>query len=552
MSERSVEAGKGGVLVTDFLNNDREEWKLTHENLIAPEQYNITSELEQYKNDETRLAIRWIDDANNRRDISYKELIEKTNQYAQALLKLGIKKGDRLMIILPRIPEAYMTYLACLKAGIVAIPCSEMLRKKDLIYRMHHSGAKGIVAHYKTTAETNSIDEDVEALHNKLIVGGKEDGWQSFEELAEKENTSFEAVDTHRDDMAFLSYTSGTTGNPKGAVHVHGWGYAHVRTAATQWLGVKSGDIVWATAAPGWQKWIWSPFLSTITLGATALVYNGAFDPLKYLSILKEENVHVLCCTPTEYRIIAKVENLNSYELNNLRSAVSAGEPLNRQVIEAFQNAFGINVRDGYGQTENTLLVGTLQDMEVKPGSMGKPTPGNPVDIINEDGVSTAVGEVGDIAVHRSCPALFKKYYRDPERTNAAFRGDWYLTGDQASKDEDGYFWFEGRSDDIIISSGYTIGPFEVEDALMKHSAVQECAVVAAPDEIRGNVVKAYIVLRDSNALGDKEALITDLQNHTKEITAPYKYPRIIEFLDELPKTASGKIRRVELRKFNS
>ncbi|MET0786791.1 MAG: AMP-binding protein, partial [Paenisporosarcina sp.] len=312
------------------------------------------------------------------------------------------------------------------------------------------------------------------------------------------------------------------------------------------------GDIVWATAAPGWQKWIWSPFLSTITLGATALVYNGGFDPLKYLNILKEEKVTVLCCTPTEYRIIAKVENLKSYKLTSLRSAVSAGEPLNRQVIEAFQEAFKINVRDGYGQTENTLLVGTLQDMEVKPGSMGKPTPGNPVDIINEDGISTQVGEVGDIAVHRNCPALFKEYYRDPERTIAAFRGDWYLTGDQASKDEDGYFWFEGRSDDIIISSGYTIGPFEVEDALMKHSAVQECAVVAAPDEIRGNVVKAFIVLRDSNAIEDKEALIKELQNHTKEITAPYKYPRIIEFLDELPKTASGKIRRVELRKINS
>lgn len=519
--------------------------------LIAPEQYNITSELEKYKEESDRLAIRWLDGEGSREDLSYKELVGKMNQYAQALLKLGIKKGDRMLIILPRIPEAYITYLACLRAGIVAIPCSEMLRKKDLIYRMHHSGAKGVVAHYKTTAETNSIDEELDALNNKLIVGGTEEGWQSFEELAGKESPEFDAVPTHREDTAFLSYTSGTTGNPKGVVHVHGWGYAHVRTAATKWLGVQSGDMVWATAAPGWQKWIWSPFLSTITLGAAAFVYNGPFDALKYLDLLEDEQINVLCCTPTEYRIMAKVENLASYKLPALRSAVSAGEPLNRQVIEAFQQAFDINVRDGYGQTENTLLVGTLQEMEVKPGSMGKPTPGNPVDIINDEGKPTAVGEVGDIAVHRDCPALFREYYRDPERTKAAFRGDWYLTGDQATRDEDGYFWFEGRSDDIIISSGYTIGPFEVEDALMKHAAIQECAVVAAPDEIRGNIVKAYVVLRNPDDFPDKEALIKQLQDHVKEITAPYKYPRVIEFLDELPKTASGKIRRVELRKLN-
>ncbi len=520
------------------------------EQLIAPEQYNITSELEAYKNDAQRIAVRWFDSGNERIDLSYQELFSKMNQYAQALIELGLEKGDRVLIILPRIPEAYMTYLACLRAGLVAIPCSEMLRKKDLSYRMEHSGAKAIIAHYKTTAETNSIEENYDALNNKLIIGGSEQGWQSLEELASAQPGEFEAVETNREDMAFLSYTSGTTGNPKGVVHVHGWGYAHVRTAATEWLGVQSGDIVWATAAPGWQKWIWSPFLSTITLGATALVYNGGFDALKYLDILKDEKVNVLCCTPTEYRIMAKVENLNDYKLPELRSAVSAGEPLNRQVIDAFQEAFELNVRDGYGQTENTLLVCILQDMGMKPGSMGKPTPGNPVDIINEDGQPAAAGEVGDISVHKSCPALFREYYRDPERTKASFRGDWYLTGDQASRDEDGYFWFEGRSDDIIISSGYTIGPFEVEDALMKHPAVQECAVVAAPDEIRGNIVKAFVVLRDSGR--QDEAMIKELQDHVKGITAPYKYPRVIEFLQELPKTTSGKIRRVELRKMNA
>ncbi|MER2115800.1 MAG: AMP-binding protein, partial [Solibacillus isronensis] len=249
----------------------------------------------------------------------------------------------------------------------------------------------------------------------------------------------------------------------------------------------------------------------------------------------------------TEYRMMAKLDQLNTFNLTSLRSAVSAGEPLNREVIETFEREHQLTVRDGYGQTENTLLIGTLLNMELRPGSMGKPTPGNIIDLINEDGDLVPAGEVGDIAVHKSTPALFKGYYKDPERTAVQYRGDWYVTGDRAMKDEDGYFWFEGRNDDIIISSGYTIGPFEVEDALTKHPAVQECAVVASPDEIRGNVVKAFVVLKDVT-LKDSPTIIEDLQNHVKQLTAPYKYPRIIEFLDELPKTISGKIRRVELR----
>ena len=235
------------------------------------------------------------------------------------------------------------------------------------------------------------------------------------------------------------------------------------------------------------------------------------------------------------------------YDLSHLHSAVSAGEPLNREVIDIFNRHFNLKVRDGYGQTENTLLVGITKEMELKPGSMGKPTPGNTVEIINEDGQICGVGEVGDIAVHKETPALFKEYYKDPERTAKQYRGDYYVTGDRAKKDEEGYFWFEGRSDDIIISSGYTIGPFEVEDALVKHPLVKECAVVASPDAIRGNVVKAYVILKD-NVIQNENELIKTLQSHVKEMTAPYKYPRKIEFVDELPKTASGKIRRIELR----
>jgi acetyl-CoA synthetase len=514
--------------------------------LIAPERYNITEEVVRFGHEE-RTAVKWLDQHGTERNISYKELVEKVNQYAQALRNQGIDKGDRVLVLLPRIPEAYFTYLGCLRAGIVAIPCSEMLRKKDLLYRIEHSDAKGVVAFHKTTSEVNAIGESHPALGNKFIIGGEETDWAPLEELAAKEKKEYKGESTSRNDMAFLSYTSGTTGNPKGVVHTHGWGYAHVRTAARKWLGVEEGDVVWATAAPGWQKWIWSPFLSTVTLGATAFVYHGPFDADKYLQLLEDEKISVLCCTPTEYRIMSKLDNLASYDLSALKSAVSAGEPLNKPVIEAFKKAFNIEVRDGYGQTENTLLVCNIQGMEVKPGSMGKPTPGNPVDIIDEAGKPAPAGEVGDIAVHKECAALFREYYRDPERTQAAFRGDWYVTGDQAVKDEDGYFWFKGRSDDIIISSGYTIGPFEVEDALIKHPSVRECAVVASPDETRGSIVKAFVVLKEQPA-GTEEELIKELQDHTKQITAPYKYPRQIEFMEELPKTTSGKIRRIELR----
>ncbi|WP_018921468.1 acyl-CoA synthetase MbcS [Salsuginibacillus kocurii] len=519
---------------------------MNRNDLIAPEIYNVTSEMESLSIEGEQTAIRWLNEHSKRRSLSYSQLTEEMNRYANVLTRAGLNKGERVLIILPRLPEAYIVYLACLKAGLVAVPCSEMLRAKDLDYRMHHSEAKAIIAYHSAINEINQMEDG--SIEYYFIVGQDRHNWARLETLAQAEETTFETVSTHREDIAFLSYTSGTTGNPKGVVHSHGWGYAHLRTAAKGWLDVRSKDVVWATAAPGWQKWIWSPFLSTIMLGATAFVYHGPFNAHTYLKLLQDEQINVLCCTPTEYRLMAKVDQLSSYKLEHLRSTVSAGEPLNRPVIEAFKTAFNLDVRDGYGQTENTLLVGTQLDMTVKPGSMGKPTPGNDVEIIDENGEVVNVNEVGDIAVHKDAPALFQHYYKEPEKTKATYRGDWYLTGDLASKDEDGYFWFEGRSDDIIISSGYTIGPFEVEDALTKHDAVQECAVVGAPDEVRGNIVKAYVVLKKRNNKVNEEELIHILQEHTKKWTAPYKYPRKIEFVHELPKTNSGKIRRVELR----
>ncbi len=518
---------------------------MKREDLIAPEIFNFVEEIEKYASDPSKIAIKWENEAGEKEKITYRHLIKKVNKIGNILLDSGLQKGDKILIMIPRLIDAYAIYLASLKAGLVVIPSSEMLRTKDLQYRVTHGEVKGVISYYPFVEEFDRVDAD---LNIKMVVGKKVAGWSYLDELMETANDELIMADTKRDDMAFLSYTSGTTGQPKGVVHTHGWAYAHLRTSAGNWLNIKEGDKVWATAGPGWAKWLWSPFLATLGSGATGLSYQGRFEPNKYLQLMEDYDVNVLCCTPTEYRLMAKVDNLDNYSLPHLKSAVSAGEPLNREVIDTFKKYFKVNVRDGYGQTENTLLVGVLEGMEIKPGSMGKPTPGNRVEIIDEEGKSVGVGEVGDIAVHKETPALFKYYYKDPERTKMQYRGDYYVTGDKAKMDEDGYFWFEGRGDDIIISSGYTIGPFEVEDALVKHSYVQECAVVASPDEVRGHIVKAFVVLRSSVDRSNEEKIIKDLQDYVKDLTAPYKYPRKIEFVDELPKTTSGKIRRVELR----
>ncbi|WP_257346607.1 acyl-CoA synthetase MbcS [Pseudalkalibacillus decolorationis] len=522
---------------------------MTNENLIAPQSYNATEEMEKFTKDPARTAIRWRDDEGNEQQITYKDLFGQVNRLAASFLSLGLEKGDRVLVMMPRLIDTYIVYLANLKAGLVVIPCSEMLRPNDLSYRINHGEVKAVIAYHPFASIVDEIKDPIPSLTFKVSVGGNKEGWTTLDQLKADSDydANYEFPETDREDMAFLSYTSGTTGQPKGVVHTHGWTYAHIRTAARSWLGIKENDTVWATAGPGWQKWIWSPFVSVLGMGATGFVYQGKFDPNTYLDLLEQYQINVLCCTPTEYRLMAKVDNLSEYKLSKLRSAVSAGEPLNREVIDTFQRCFSINVRDGYGQTENTLLVGIVEGMEVRPGSMGKPTPGNRVEIINEEGVPCGINEVGDIAVHRDAPALFKEYLKNPDRTKMAFRGDYYLTGDKAKKDEDGYFWFEGRGDDIIISSGYTIGPFEVEDALVKHPSVKECAVVSSPDKVRGNIVKAFVVLKNP-AESNSNELVEDLQNHVKKLTAPYKYPRKIEFINELPKTTSGKIRRIELR----
>ncbi|WP_323703776.1 acyl-CoA synthetase MbcS [Mammaliicoccus sp. Dog046] len=513
-------------------------------NLIAPDKYNIVHEIEKHTSNTSKEAIIFEDVDGNVQTITYAELIKNANKVGNIFKSHGLKKGDKVLIIMPRSIKTYEIYIAALKLGIIIIPSSEMLRTKDLQHRISHGEVDAVVSIQQCTVEFEDIKEYDQLT--KFIVGGNKADWISIEDEQSTASEDLTVEETTRDDIAILSYTSGTTGLPKAVIHSHGWGFAHIQTAPKHWLSISEADTVWATAAPGWQKWIWSPFLSILGSGATAFVYNGKFSASTYLDLLEKHQINALCCTPTEYRLMAKLPNLSDYTLEHLHSAVSAGEPLNKEVIEQFQNNFNIKVRDGYGQTENTLLIAFLKDTESRPGAMGKAIPGSYVDVIDEDGNPITNGEIGDIAVSLDSPSLFKGYFKDEERTEKSKRGNYYVTGDRAQLDEDGYFWFKGREDDVIISSGYTIGPFEVEDSLTKHPKVQECAVVASPDEIRGNIVKAFVILQDDIESNDE--LVKELQTYVKKDVAPYKYPRAIEFVSELPKTNSGKIRRVELR----
>lgn len=512
--------------------------------LKAPEYYNIANEIDKHYSD--KIALKWESGSGAHKTITYASLIDEANKLANGLTELGLTKGDRVVVMTTRLIESYVIYLACLKSGIVISPASELLRAKDLVYRLNHSEAKAVISYYKFISEFENIEEDTPFLKYKIAFGQEVPNWLSMENLISQQPAVFETALTKKDDFAILAYTSGTTGMPKGVVHSHGWGFAHLRISAPLWLNIHENDTVWATAAPGWQKWVWSPLLAILGSGATGFVYNGKFQPHKYLQILQDHKINVLCCTPTEYRMMAKLDDISSFDLSHLHTAVSAGEALNREVIDIFKRCFDIQIRDGYGQTESTLLIANLNVDPTKIGSMGKPILEEYVDIVDENGEPLPVNEVGTIAVRKDFPALFRQYYKDETKTKNSIIGNYFVTGDRASKDAENYFWFQGRADDVIISSGYTIGPFEVEDALMKHESVKECAVVASPDPIRGNVVKAFIVLKEG--IDGTDSLAKELQDFVKKLTAPYKYPRIIQFTEALPKTDSGKIRRVALR----
>jgi len=513
-----------------------------------PTDFNIVSVVEGHaKKNPGKVAVLWEDAHGNERHVTYGELVDGTRRFGSALIGLGVKKADPVIHILPRLPEAHMAQLGTFVAGGVAVPSSEMLKAKEIAYRSQVSGAKVVVADV-STADTVEEARGTCPLKTFILIGTSEprEGWLLFEDLVRTGNPAVEKVRLAANDPMTINFTSGTTGSPKPVVHKHRWMYCHNRITAKYWYDAHENDIIWATTAPGWAKWYWSPIGVSLTSGATQVMYNGRFGGEKYIELLEKYKVTKLCATPTEYRLFAQLPSLSSHNIV-LEDALSAGEPLNVEPIEAFKRAFGVTIRDGYGQTESVCLVCNLPGMPVKPGAMGVPTPGPGVTLIDDEGNPVSRGEVGEIALRPDSPAIFDGYWKAPDLDKEAFSGGWYRTGDLVRMDEDGYLFFEGRADDVILTSGYRIGPFEVEDALVSHPAVVEAAAVAAPHKDRGEIVKAFVILAKGYAPSDE--LTKELQDHVKGETAPYKYPREIEYVSELPKTTSGKIKRAELKR---
>ncbi|XP_066934042.1 acyl-coenzyme A synthetase ACSM3, mitochondrial-like [Clytia hemisphaerica] len=506
------------------------------------------------KRDANHPAFWWVDDAGNELQYSFSELLAQSNKVSNILYgDLGIQKGECVIVVLPRIPEWWLVNIACLKIGAILCPGTTSLTAKDLFGRLNASRATCII----TTPEIASLvdqipDVDVPNLKRKISVGGAErDGWLPMHSLMRNASPEFKTLPCKSEDPMSWFFTSGTTGLPKMTEHTHAsYGFAH-RDTGRYWLDLTENDTMWNLSDTGWAKSAYSSVYAPWWQGSCVFVYNAPrFDAKETLRVLEKYSISVTCLPPTAYRMFAN-EDVSSYKFKALRHCVSAGEPLNPEIIDYWYRTTGISIREGYGQTEMTLSCGMFRCLDMKAGSMGKPTPGYDIQIIDNKGNKMKPGEEGNVAVNCSPKppvGLFSKYVDDPERTSAAFCGNFYLTGDRGYMDEDGYLWFVGRADDVIISSGYRIGPFEVESVLIEHPEVAESAVVSSPCDVRGEVVKAFVIPTKPLDEIDAETLTVELQDHVKKSTAPYKYPRKIEFVDSLPKTISGKIRRVELR----
>ena len=486
----------------------------------------ITDVLEQFPS--ARPALLAIDANGERRVWHFGELIAMSAGVSGALAARGVKRGDVVMTLLGNRVEWVLTLLAAWRMGAIALPMSTQLRSNDLALRVAASNPALCVGDPELLG---GLPGSVETIDMAEFAG-------LLDEDSPQETPAQVAALDHSD-PALIVFTSGTTGEPRGALHTAGYLMAQ-RTQAEHWLGAKKGDLVWCTTATGWSKSARNVFVAPWLCGAAALISDARFDAEARLSLVESEEVSVLCQAPTEYRMLAKRTELR--KVPGLRRMVSAGEPLNPEVMRVFREATGQDIHDGYGQTETGQITGNLVGRPVRDGSMGTPLPGFEVR------VDSPGGEPGELQVRAdSCPTFFHRYL-DESRDDARERlvdGEWWPTGDVVRADADGYLYYEGRNDDLILSSGYRIGPFEVESALVSHPAVAEAAAVATPDEERGSVVRAVVVLRDGEP-GD--ALAGELRDHVKSMTAPYKAPRVIDFVDELPKTASGKIRRAELR----
>jgi acetyl-CoA synthetase/medium-chain acyl-CoA synthetase len=513
----------------------------------APDAFNFGAHVvDRLAREPARPALLWRGAGGAERRLSYAEVARASNRFAHLLRSLGVRPGDPVVVMLPKIPEWQIALVGALKAGCLAIPSSTILRPKDIEYRVNHSGSVAIVTTAEQAAAVDEVRAKTPTLEHRLLLGGARDGWTELEPaLAAQTEDAGAQHATRASDPALVYYTSGTTGPPKAVLHAHAYTWSQ-RYTAELWLGLRGDDRLWTTSDTGWAKAAYSVIFGPWSVGAEVFMYGGRFEPRRELELLEEAAPQVFCAPPTEYRLLVKEDKLSGLRVPRLRECVSAGEPLNPEVIRAWQEHTGLTIRDGYGQTESILLIGNFPGNPVRPGSMGLPMPGHDLAVIGEDGRALPPGEVGDVALRGRPPSLFREYWKDAAATARTRRGDWYVTGDRAFVDADGYFWFVGRADDVIISAGYRIGPFEVESALVEHPDVLEAAAVAAPDPDRGAIVKAFVVLRPG-VKGD-DTLVRRLQDHVKTVTAPYKYPRQIEFVPELPKTVSGKIRRVELR----
>ncbi|XP_073915703.1 acyl-coenzyme A synthetase ACSM3, mitochondrial isoform X2 [Castor canadensis] len=465
-------------------------------------------------------AFWWINGNGEEVKWSFDELGSLSRKFANILTEAcSLQKGDRVIVILPKIPEWWLANVACLRTGTVLIPGTTQLTQKDILYRLESSKAKCIITNDVLAPAIDAIAPKCENLHSKLIVSQhSREGWGNLKEMMKHVSDNHTCVRTKHNEMMAIYFTSGTTGLPKMIGHTHSSFGLGLTVNGRFWLDLTPSDVMWNTSDTGWAKSAWSSIFSPWIQGACVFAhYLPRFETTSILQTLSKFPITVFCSAPTAYRMLVQ-NDMTSYNFKSLKHCVSAGEPINPEVTEQWRNRTGLDIYEGYGQTETVLICGNFKGMKIKPGSMGK-----------------------------SSPAFDVK--DNPSKTASTLRGNFYITGDRGYMDEDGYFWFVARSDDIILSSGYRIGPFEVESALMEHPSVEESAVVSSPDPIRGEVVKAFIVLNPDYKSYDQEQLKMEIQEHVKNITAPYKYPRKVEFIDELPKTVSGKIKRSELRK---
>ena len=499
-------------------------------------------------------AICWTNDNGVHLDFSFADLKESSDKTASYFQSLGIGKGDPVMLILKRRYEFWYSIIALHKLGAIVIPATHLLTKKDIVYRNNAADIKMIVCSGEEIITKHILEAMPESPSVKKLVSigplvpeEFDDFHKGIESAAPFKRP---AHPNANDDISIMYFTSGTTGNPKMVAHDFTYPIAHI-TTGKYWHNLHEGSLHLTIADTGWGKAVWGKLYGQWIAGATVFVYDHEkFNPADMLQMIQDYRITSLCAPPTIFRFLIR-EDLTKYDLSSLEYCTIAGEALNPAVFESFLKLTGVKLMEGFGQTETTLTVCTFPWTEPKPGSMGKANPQYDVDLLRPDGTPAEDGEQGEIVVRTSNGhplGLFSSYYRDPELTANACHDGYYFTGDVAWRDEDGYFWFVGRTDDVIKSSGYRIGPFEVESALMTHPAVVECAITGVPDEVRGQVVKATIVLAKDYKNKANDALIKEIQDHVKKVTAPYKYPRIVEFVDELPKTISGKIRRVEIR----